>query len=58
MKCKLLNHRMHQIELFTQKNIENVGFFYVLRLKKKDHPANFLHFLRFYLSAASKFAKI
>ena len=36
MKCKLLNHRMHQIELFTQKNIENVGFFYVLRLKKKE----------------------
>ena len=31
MKCKLLNHRMYQIEIFTQKKIEIVGFFYVLR---------------------------
>ena len=35
MKCKLLNHRIYHIEIFTQKKIENVGFFYVLRLKKK-----------------------
>ena len=35
MKCKLLNNRMYKIELFTQKKIEKVGFFYVLRLKKK-----------------------
>ena len=34
MKCKLLNHRMYKIELFTQKKIEKVGFFY----KKKDQP--------------------
>ena len=47
MKCKLLNHRMHQIELFTQKNIENVGFFYVLRLKKKKRSTRLISYISY-----------
>ena len=42
MKCKLLNHRMYKIELFTQKKIEKVGFLYVLRLKKKKKRSTWL----------------
>ena len=59
MKCKLLNHRMYHRNIYSEKDWKGWIFIrFEIKKKKKINLANFLHFLRSYLSAASKFAKI